>query len=90
MTQHPLHILWKRGKRRGRGREREREGEGGRETGDKGEALKLRHTEAILQHTSTLDKSAVVVDTLLHSLILPTVVDDELFVAATAAMTHCW
>ena len=52
--------------------------------------MKLRHTETILQHTSTLDKSAVVVDTLLHSLILPAVVDNELFVAATAAMTHCW
>ena len=52
--------------------------------------MKLRHTETILQHTSTLDKSAVVVDTLFHSLILPAVVDNELFVAATAAMTHCW
>jgi len=50
----------------------------------------LRYTEAILQHTSTLDQSAIVVDALLHSLVLTTVVDNERFVAATAAMTHCW
>ena len=71
----------------------ERKGEREREREKyQGEAMRyeLRYTEAILQHTSTLDQSAIVVDALLHSLVLTTVVDNEQFVAATAAMTHCW
>jgi len=44
---------------------------------------------ATLPPTSTLDEPAIVVDILLHSLVLPAVVDDERLTAATATVTHC-
>ena len=60
---------------RGEEQEVEREGERG---------VERRETP-----TSTLDEPAIVVDTLLHSLVLPAVVDDERLTAATATVTHC-
>ena len=48
-----------------------------------------RFLRATLTPTSTLDEPAIVVDTLLHCLVLPTVVDDERLTAVTATVTHC-
>jgi len=83
VTQHPHHIL-RMCVCEVRGKEQEGEGEGrekwkgGREIKGMAEGLVLdRFLRATLPPTSTLDEPAVVVDTLLHSLVLPAVVDDE-------------
>ena len=50
--------------------------------------MRIRLLRAILPPTSTLDEPAIVVDTLLHSLVLPAVVDNERLTAPTATVTH--